>query len=200
MSFFDTVLSSSFDAKQMHCLSQARIGIAGVGGLGSNCAIFLARCGISHMTLVDHDVVDPSNLNRQSYWPRHIGKPKVHALAELLLELNPDIQLDLRYQKLDHESVCSIFADCPLVVEAVDNAHFKKILVETLLLAGHDVISASGLSGWGGLPMNIRHIGAHLTIVGDFTSEVSPTMPPIAPRVIMAAAMEADAVICKILG
>ena len=66
--------------EQLRILRQARVGIAGAGGLGSNAALMLARSGVEHLTLVDHDVVDASNLNRQQYWPRHVGRSKVDAL------------------------------------------------------------------------------------------------------------------------
>ena len=71
---------------QLEALRAARVGIAGAGGLGSNAALMLARSGVGNLVLVDDDVVDASNLTRQQYWPRHVGRPKVEALAELLLE------------------------------------------------------------------------------------------------------------------
>ncbi len=74
-------------------LSNATIGIAGAGGLGSNCAVLLTRTGIGHLVIVDHDIVSVSNLNRQQYLPSHIGMPKVEALKEVLLNINPGLKL-----------------------------------------------------------------------------------------------------------
>lgn len=199
MSFSKQVLSSHFSADQLRLLSAAHIGIAGAGGLGSNCALLLVRSGITNLTIADPDRVEYSNLNRQSYWQKHVGLPKVKALSDILLELNPDLHLNLYEQRLDAHSARTIFAECPIVVEAVDTAQTKKMLVESLMGAGHFVVSASGMAGWGGKPMQTRQMGSHLTLVGDFCSEVDATHPPLAPRVVIAAALEADAVLCQIL-
>ncbi len=76
----------------------------------------------------------------------------------------------------------------------------KKTLVEALLRQGHSVVSASGMAGWGGPPMTARRVGTRLTVVGDFITEIGPGCPPMAPRVVMAAALEADAVLSLLLG
>ena len=70
-------------------LDGATVGIAGLGGLGSNLAVFLARLGIGHMILVDFDVVDITNLNRQHYTMKDLGVPKTLALVEQLEAINP---------------------------------------------------------------------------------------------------------------
>lgn len=198
--FRDGVLAPHLDAEQRRRLAEARVGIAGAGGLGSNCAVLLARSGVIHLTIADHDVVSLSNLNRQFYWPRHVGRPKVDALGEILRDLNPAIRPDLRRERLNSGNVAAAFAGCSVVVEAVDDAGVKKELVEALLRAGHVVVSASGMAGWGGPPMTTRRIGSRLIVVGDHESEVTPDRPALAPRVVMAAALEADAVLCRILG
>ena len=126
------------------------IGMAGAGGLGSNCAVFLARTGIRDFVIADPDVVALSNLNRQHFFPRHLGLPKVEALGAVLRELNPSVILRLEQRALDGPSACGLFAGCDIVVEAVDDPEVKKNLVEALLLAGHRVVSASGMAGWGG--------------------------------------------------
>ena len=78
---------------QIQLLRKTEVGIAGAGGLGSNAAMLLARSGLERLSIIDHDIVDKSNLNRQHYWPRHLAQSKVEALKEALLELNPHIQL-----------------------------------------------------------------------------------------------------------
>ena len=167
---------------------------------GSNCAVFLARTGIRDFVIADPDVVALSNLNRQHFFPRHLGLPKVEALGAVLRELNPSVILRLEQRALDGPSACGLFAGCDIVVEAVDDPEVKKDLVEALLLAGHRVVSASGMAGWGGVPMTARKLGSRLVVVGDHVSGIGPGMPPLAPRVVMAAAMEADAVLEMLLG
>ena len=128
------------------------------------------------------------------------GLPKVEALGAVLRELNPSVILRLEQRALDGPSACGLFAGCDIVVEAVDDPEVKKNLVEALLLAGHRVVSASGMAGWGGVPMTARKLGSRLVVVGDHVSGIGPGMPPLAPRVVMAAAMEADAVLEMLLG
>ncbi len=191
-------LRSHFSASALERLGRARIGIAGCGGLGSNAAMLLARSGIEDFILIDHDLVDASNLNRQHYWPRHLGQPKVLALAESLRELNPQIRLDLRCEMLSGANLAQILPEAGFWLEALDAAPSKKLFVETALLAGCEVVAASGLAGVGGEPMRMRRLG-RLTLVGDFVTDVSQA-PPLAPRVSQAAALLADAALARILG
>ncbi|MBQ3059480.1 MAG: sulfur carrier protein ThiS adenylyltransferase ThiF [Desulfovibrio sp.] len=184
--------------EQLKKLRSVRVGIAGAGGLGSNAALMLARSGVEDMLLVDDDVVDASNLNRQQYWPRHVGRPKVEALAELLRELNPEIQLDIRRLRLSSSNLPKIAPLCPIWVEALDDSLSKAMLVEAAILSGARIVAASGLAGYGGPDMHKRPMG-DLTLVGDFVTDVQ-TAPPLAPRVTQAAAMLADTVLEFILG
>lgn len=186
-----------FTPEQLARLGSARVGIAGTGGLGSNAALMLARSGVEDLLLIDHDVVEPSNLNRQQFWPRHVGRPKVEALAELLRELNPHIRLELSSARLDADNLPGFLASCPLWVEAVDAPETKTLLVERALLAGRRIASASGMAGVGGPPMERRRLG-NLVLVGDFQSDVAYASP-LAPRVTQAAALLADAVLEFIL-
>lgn len=191
-------LARYFTPDELARLRAARVGIAGAGGLGSNVALMLARSGVEDMLIIDHDVVDASNLNRQQFWPRHVGRPKVEALAELLRGLNPHIRLELVHARLTGDNLPRYLPACPLWVEAFDAAESKTLLVEQALLAGRRIASASGLAGVGGPAMRRRRLG-NLVLVGDFQSDVA-VAPPLAPRVTQAAALMADAVLEWILG
>ncbi|WP_165078109.1 MULTISPECIES: sulfur carrier protein ThiS adenylyltransferase ThiF [unclassified Desulfovibrio] len=190
-------LARYFSPDELARLAAARVGIAGAGGLGSNVALMLARSGVEDMLVIDHDVVDASNLNRQQFWPRHVGRPKVEALGELLRELNPHIRLELVNARLDEATLPALLPACPLWVEALDAADTKTLLVERALLAGRRIASASGVAGVGGAPMRRRRLG-NLVLVGDFATDVAEA-PPLAPRVTQAAALLADAVLEWIL-
>ena len=191
-------LGHHFTPGQLAQLRQARVGIAGAGGLGSNAALMLVRSGVENLLLLDDDVVEASNLNRQQYWPRHVGLPKVQALTELLLELNPDLTIDARQLRLTADTIPDILPLCPIWVEALDDAADKCLFVEKALLAGLRVASASGMGGWGGPAMGKRPLG-NLILVGDFTTDILQA-PPLAPRVTQAAALLADAVLEMLLG
>ncbi|MDR2696344.1 MAG: sulfur carrier protein ThiS adenylyltransferase ThiF [Deltaproteobacteria bacterium] len=185
-------------------LAAARVGLAGAGGLGSNCAMMLARSGIGQLVLVDGDEVEASNLNRQHYFPRHLGQGKALALGEQIRELGA-MHVDARRVRLDARNIPDILALAPIWVEALDDPATKRLFVEEAMRAGVFCVSASGLAGWGGPPMQRRVLAyrdgsPRLVLVGDFSSAVSETLPPLAPRVTQAAAMQADAVLEHILG
>lgn len=191
-------LGRYFSLEQLNVLRAAKVGIAGAGGLGSNAALMLVRSGVGHITLVDDDVVDASNLNRQQYWPRHVGSSKVEALSELLLELNPQLSVETHKLRITADTLPGILPACPIWVEAFDSPDDKSMFVEGALLAGHKVTSASGMGGYGGAPMSRRNLG-NLILVGDFTTDILMA-PPLAPRVTEAAALLADAVLEMLLG
>ena len=193
-----TGLARYLSPDQLATMRAARVGIAGAGGLGSNAALMLARSGVGNLVLVDDDVVDASNLNRQQYWPRHVGRPKVEALAELLQELNPEMGVDARRMRLDQNNMAEVLPACPIWVEAFDGPDDKTLLVETALLGGYRIASASGMGGWGGKAMGKRYLG-NLVLVGDFSTDIL-LAPPLAPRVTEAAALLADAVLEMVLG
>ncbi len=183
-------------------LSTRRVGIAGAGGLGSNCAAALARAGVGTLVIADFDVVSRSNLDRQFYFRDQVGMPKVDALRANLLRIDPATRVEAHGLKLDPASIASLFADCDLVVEAFDAAEAKAMLIETMLarLPRVPVVAASGLAGWGRTDAMKVHRSGTLVMVGDLSSEVSDAEPPIAPRVGIAANMQANEALELLLG
>ena len=176
------------------------IGIAGCGGLGSNCANSLVRSGFKNLVLVDFDKVEPSNLNRQFYFQDQIGRNKVDCLKENLLRINPQAKITTYCQKIEKDNILDIFKQCSIVVEAFDKAEYKSLLVETLLPHKKLIVSASGLAGYGNSDdIKIHRIKDNLAIIGDRKSEASPSLPPLAPRVNIAAAKQADVILEHIL-
>ena len=180
-----------FTAEQRIRLEAARVGIAGAGGLGSNAAMMLARSGVGHLIVIDGDVVEPSNLNRQHYFPAHVGRAKVDALKEQLVALNPDMDVDARRLWLDRENIPPLLSLAPLWIEAMDNAASKALFASAAAAAKKTVVCGSGMGGFGGRAMKRRIMGS-LVIVGDMTTDVADR-PPLAPRVMECAAMQADA-------
>lgn len=190
-------LKRFFTEKQLDLLANVRIGIAGAGGLGSNVAMLLARSGIEQFTIIDYDSIEPSNLNRQHFWPDQLGMPKVEALASHLLTLNSHIQIKVISDPLSEENIQERLKEASIWVEALDKAELKKIFVEKALVDGYPVFAASGVAGFGGLPMNKKRMG-RLTLIGDFSTD-SRNAPTLAPRVMQAAALMADSVLEFIL-
>lgn len=196
---FDSGLRRYLTPEQMEIMAAARVGIAGAGGLGSNCAMLLARCGVRQFVIADHDCVDSSNLNRQFYFPDQAGRAKVAALRDNLLAINPAVCVTMHRAELTPACVRGVFAGCGVVVEALDGVDGKKMMAEAFLGRGAFFVSASGMAGWGGAEMRRRAVRDVAVFVGDFSSDIA-TMPPMAPRVMMAAAMQADAVLTHLLG
>ena len=190
-----------FTLEQRAHLSEARVGIAGAGGLGSNCAMMLARCGVGTLVLVDGDVVEPSNLNRQHYFPRHVGQPKVETLAAQIAELSPAPCVEAHQLWLDEGNITPLLDKADFWLECLDSAQLKAMFTRLALCTGKPVIGASGMGGFGGYAMTRRVLhnsGGLLAVVGDFRSDVAQA-PPLAPRVMQCAAMQADAALEFIL-
>ena len=184
-------------------LRRAVVGIAGAGGLGSTVAVALARSGIGRLVVADYDVVEPSNLNRQQYFVDQIGLPKVEALRENLLRINPYVQVSAFCGRLTPENVPTLFAAVDVLVEAFDAADQKAMLVESFLSSrpGVPLVAASGMAGCG--PANTvttRRIGRSLYLVGDGETAARPGEGLMAPRVGVAAHHQANAVLQLLLG
>jgi sulfur carrier protein ThiS adenylyltransferase len=169
-------------------------GIAGAGGIGSNCAVALVRTGIGHLVICDFDLVDQSNLNRQFYFNDQIGQAKVEALKANLLRINPLLKVEIHQTKLNADNIPKIFNDVDILFEAFDQADQKVMIVESALTTWPDrpLIIGSGMAGFG-FSNSIRlRTSGKLYICGDESSEIGPDMPPLAPRVGMVANMMAN--------
>lgn len=177
--------------------SKARVGIAGAGGLGSTCAVSLVRAGVQNLVIADFDIVTKANLDRQYYFLDQVGRYKVDALTENIGRIDPGARVTAHRVRLDPQTVRDIFSECEIIVEAVDDAGTKEMIVETALqnYPSAHVVCASGLAGIGNLEeLRLVHKG-RLHLCGDFRRETSINSPPVAPRVGIVANMEADTVL-----
>ncbi|OGC04701.1 thiamine biosynthesis protein ThiF [candidate division WOR-1 bacterium RIFOXYA12_FULL_43_27] len=183
-------------------LKGKKIGIAGCGGLGSNLAINLVRMGADNLVLVDFDVIEPSNLNRQQYFQEDIGKAKVETLKNLLLKINPCLagrqaksEIRISKQKLNPNNIIEKFKNCEVVAECFDCADQKAMLVNTLLVNGFKVVAVSGLAGDGDpQDIKIKYIRPDFVMIGDERSKCGCGAGLISARVSVAAAYQAWAV------
>jgi thiamine-phosphate pyrophosphorylase len=200
MNDFEAVLGGQLGATRLQRLQQVKVGIAGAGGLGSNCAVCLVRSGFRQLVLADHDVVEVSNLNRQFYFGDQIGLAKVEALRANLLRINPDLDLTVKMTKITPANLDECFGDCQAVVEALDQAETKRLLLEHFWQAGKLIVAASGIAGWDDADqLATRQIKPHLYLVGDQKTAVGEDQPPLAPRVTVAAAKEANVILKWVL-
>ena len=193
---FEEALSNAFGAVNLRKIQQATIGIAGAGGLGSNCAVNLVRSGFINFVIVDFDVIDYSNLNRQFYFYNQVGLPKVEALQQNLLAINPSLRLAMSQQKIEEHNVEAIFKSCDVIVEAFDQARYKKMIVEHYIQSDKLIVAASGIAGWSNSDdVKTHKIKDNFYLVGDLSSEVGKDLPPCAPRVNIAAAKQANIIL-----
>lgn len=201
MNAFEKEIQARFGNSEFEKIQAIAIGIAGAGGLGSNCAINLVRCGFKRFTIVDFDIVEFSNLNRQFFFTSQVGKPKIDMLKENLLSVNPDLELNLITEKIDHDNIRTFFDPCDIVVEAFDNTKDKKMIIETYAGSDKLMVSASGIAGWGNSDdIKIHRAGKNFFLIGDLVSETSSELPPVSPRVNIAAAKQADVILSHVLG
>ncbi|WP_432736691.1 sulfur carrier protein ThiS adenylyltransferase ThiF [Maridesulfovibrio sp. FT414] len=189
-------IASYLGEERLRYLQGIRIGIAGAGGLGSNCAMHLLRCGFKIFTIADFDRVEESNLNRQQYRLEQVGQPKVAALYDNMRAVNPDIRLDAHMLRVTPANMHDIFAPCDVIIEAFDDAAAKKVLVEKYMNSDKLLVCASGMGGTGNSDeMITRKVRDNFYIVGDMKTECNAQTPPFSPRVGIAAAKQADVVL-----
>ncbi len=178
------------------------VGIAGAGGLGSHVAMALVRIGVGRILIVDMDVVEPSNLNRQLYRIDQIGEPKVEALARNLREANPYVRIDILNEEITTDNCVKIFRECDLVIEAFDTPKAKADLINTILtrLPEMRVVAGSGLAGYGSSnTIRTERVG-RLYICGDRRSEAGEGSGLMAPRVMITAGHQANQAVRILLG
>ena len=182
-------------------LSRARVCILGAGGLGSNVAIMLTRAGVCEFFLVDFDIVEASNLNRQHYFLKDLGSPKIKALKEQILGINPYAKVQILNEKITSENVREILKNERIICECFDGAE-NKAMIANLSAEYKDKIfvCASGMAGLGGAnSIQTRKFGANLYLCGDSASGAGLENGLISPRVMLCAAHQANAVINLIL-
>ena len=183
--------------------SSATVAICGLGGLGSNIAVALARAGIGKLLLIDFDRVDITNLHRQQYKASQIGLCKADALAENLVEIAPYTELQTVTERITEENFADLLKDADVVCEAFDDAEAKAMLVNGVLeqLPRCYLVAASGMAGMD-TPNAIqtRKVVKRFYLCGDEVSDVANTIGLVAPRVMLCAAHQAHTVLRILAG
>lgn len=197
-----SVLSQRHGTDLQQKFSETCVAVCGLGGLGSNVSISLARAGIDRLVLFDSDRVDISNLHHQQYAVSHIGMHKTDAIKEILHEISPYCDVTTHTVRLTEENL-SLLADCDIICECFDDATCKSMLVNGIAENYPEkyIIAASGMSGLhSGNTITTKKLGKRLYICGDGTSDISADGTLFAPRVMLCAAHQANTVLRIIAG
>ncbi len=200
MNTFEQGLLKYLKPEQLANIQSKKIGIGGAGGLGSNCAMMLVRSGFKHIEIIDKDVIDASNLNRQQFFLKEIGLSKVAVTKERLLAINPDLNITVHHVHWDETIGEKFFQGFDYIVEAFDNAEWKFRFAQYYAARFPVVVSGVGMAGLlDKKPMSIKKIG-NMYICGDRSTNSHAGHPPMAPRVTQCAGMMAEVVLDLTLG
>lgn len=178
--------------------SKAVVAICGLGGLGSNIAVSLARAGIGKIILIDFDKVDITNIHRQQYKISQIGKYKTDALYENLKEIAPYIELETHTVCINEDNALELLKDADIICEAFDRAENKAMLVNTVFESFPEkfLVSGSGMAGIGSAnSIKTRKITDKFYICGDEVSDINEEKGLFSTRVMLCASHQAHTVL-----
>ena len=178
--------------------SSVTVAICGLGGLGSNVAISLARAGIGKLILIDFDRVDITNLHRQQYKANQLGMNKTDALRDNLLEIAPYVTLETHTICVKEENATHLLQGADIICEAFDDAECKAMLTNLVLEEMPDKyrVAASGMAGFGSAnSIRTRKITSKFYICGDEKSDVQSEGGLVSSRVMLCAAHQAHTVL-----
>ena len=207
-------------AENVAKLQAATVAVCGLGGLGSNVAISLARAGVGKLILIDFDCVDVTNLHRQQYKACQVGIPKPVALAENLREIAPFIELEVHQVRVTEENLMELVGKADVVCEAFDNAECKAMLVNGVLESNAErtanaaegssqvskgaaqfLVAASGMAGFGDAnSIQTRKVSKNFYLCGDGVTDLNDGVGLVAPRVMACAAHQAQTIVRIICG
>ncbi len=195
---YDLMLKSRHGREAQARFASAKVAVAGLGGLGSQVALALARAGVGHLLLVDFDVVELSNLGRQAYFLRHLGLKKTTALTQMIAEINPYLKVESLDLKLTTDNIPRALEGWPIIVEALDQPESKAELVAVSLAAFPQarVVCASGVAGLHSPNLiRSRQVAERWYLCGDETNEAGRGESLMAARVMICAGHQATVVL-----
>ncbi len=200
---FRSALVARHGAARQAKFEAARVAVCGLGGLGSNVSIALARAGVGHLHLIDFDRVEPSNLNRQQYAAAQVGLPKAEALRANLAAINPFCDVVAETVRITPENLAALLANDDIICEAFDRAEAKAMLVSGVLemFPEKPVVAASGMSGLASAnAITTRRVSKRLYLCGDGTTDVDDNLGLYGARVLVCAAHQATMILRLIDG
>lgn len=200
---WDVALKERHGEELQEKFSAATVAICGLGGLGSNIAVSLARAGIGKLILIDFDRVDITNLHRQQYKANQIGMVKTDALSDNLKEIAPYIDIESHTVRITDNNAVELLKDADIICEAFDDAECKAMLTNLVLETIPDkyLVAASGMAGMGSAnTIQTRRVSKRFYLCGDERSDVQSEGSLVASRVMLCAAHQAHTVLRILAG
>lgn len=194
----DSMMRARHTPKLHDKLKQSTIAVCGLGGLGSHIAIMLARSGIGKLILFDFDIVEPSNLNRQSFYVSDLGLYKSEAIGNQIKTINPYTQIKLHTLRITRDNIGELFGECNVVCEAFDTIESKSMIMQNFhkCYPNKILICASGIAGYGDSNSIQTHkIADNFYVCGDLKNGAKVGKGLMSPRVTIAAAHQANLVL-----
>ena len=184
--------------------SKATVNIFGLGGLGSNVAVALTRCGVGHLRLIDYDKLDLTNLNRQQYFIDQVGMYKTEALRENLLKINPYVNIEIISSKVTEDNISELLKLDGIICEAFDKPEAKSLIIDAFFSQDNYkdrvIVAASGMAGFGRSNLIVtKKMNDNFYLCGDNESDVEKENRLVSSRVAICANHEANAIIDIIL-
>lgn len=179
------------------------VAVCGLGGLGSNIAISLARAGIGKLIIADFDRVDITNLHRQQYKANQIDMYKTDALFENIKEIAPYIEIEKHAVRITENNATELLKEADIICEAFDDAECKAMLTNVVLEAMPEkyLVAASGMAGMSSAnTIQTRRISKRFYICGDGVSDVAEEGSLVSSRVMICAAHQAHIVLRILAG
>lgn len=174
--------------------ASATVAVCGLGGLGSNIAVALARAGVGKLILIDFDKVDITNLHRQQYKANQIGVNKTDALADNLREIAPYITVETHCVRITEDNAEQLLENADIICEAFDDAECKAMLTNLVFekMPSKYIVVSSGMAGMGSAnTIRTRRVSKKLYICGDEVSDVKEEGSLVSSRVMICAAHQA---------
>lgn len=199
----EAMMCARHSPKIHNAMKKSTVGIAGLGGLGSNIAVNLARMGIGHLIIIDFDIVEPSNLNRQSYYVCHLGMPKCIAMKSQIEQINPYVKVTDINERVTEQNAYSLLKNCDVICEAFDNPDCKAMLVSEVLekLPHTPLVCGSGMAGYeSSNTIKTTNPIKNLYICGDGENDAKIGRGLMAPRVQICAGHQANMIVRLLLG
>lgn len=176
-------------------VQEKKVAILGAGGIGSNIAVHLVRSSFFNFTVIDYDIVDESNLNRQFYFHEQIGANKCETLKKNLIAISPKAKdIEIINKRITRENLLETIEGCSIIAEGFDEAEEKAMIVEMLAGSEKCVVVSNGIAGIDSAKIKKEKHFGNIWIVGDMETDIL-CKKLYSPKIFMVASVMSEIVL-----